>query len=67
MGDKEDVEGAERDEVGDNSPAGEVAAELAGGEGAPGHKLREDGGEGPKGHEDDPGAVAARGGGQAGH
>ena len=30
MGDQEDVEGAEGDEVGDNSPAGEVAAELAG-------------------------------------
>ena len=67
LGDEEAVEAAEGDEVGDDSLAGEVAAELAGGEGAPGHGLRDDGGEDAEGHEDEPGAVAAGGGGQACH
>ena len=66
LGDDKVVEAAEGDEVGDNSPLGELAMKVAWWAGAPGHGLRDDCGQETELNEDDPGAAAAGGRFQAG-
>ena len=61
LGDYEVVECAEGYKVGDDSIAGEVSVELATGEGAPSHGLRDDSGQEAEGHKDDPGADTGAG------